>query len=46
MDQDSKVRVFKFDHCGSEFKEKWKMNTHVKKHEKYKCEPCNKYFKH
>ena len=45
-DKDSKTRVFKCDHCDSEFKEKWKMNAHLKKHEKHKCEQCEKSFKY
>ena len=45
-DKDSKTRVFKCDHCDSEFKEKWKMNAHLKQHEKHKCEQCGKTFKY
>ena len=45
-DKHFKTSVFKCDHCDSEFNDKWKMNAHLKKHEKHKCEQCDKTFKY
>ena len=35
---------FNCDDCGKTFKDKWKLDAHVKIHEKYCCEICEKIF--
>ena len=37
--------MFQCDECERNFKEEWKLNAHIKSHEKYSCDHCDKRFK-
>ena len=43
---ESQTEVFKCDFCNKDFNEQWKMCAHIKKHDKHKCELCDKTFKY
>ena len=42
----SDIEIFKCLECNKEFNEEWKMSAHLKLHQKYKCDQCEKTFKY
>ena len=43
---DDNYGIFKCVRCEKEFDEQWKLSAHMKIHEKYQCEQCEKSFKY